>query len=241
MLLGALEEEALSSVIDGRGRRGPLGGARRGRAARARLELQDPEQHPPDGLAVGGLVLDAGGHEVADAEPGLLLLGDRVDDGAGAQVVPEVQHPVVLLLAVRGDDGREPGAVEQAAAARRGGTRRLSGRARRPRITHAWSMTAGAMTCRARSRPRRRGRRRRGSRRPSPRPSGGSSPGSPRRRRPRRRSRRPRTRAAARGRPLVGLSHGASGHGVSGADGPCRGRRWRRSRAAPRRPRLRTC
>ena len=91
---------------------------RRARAAAASrplpgLNLRMRNSCRPTGSPSMRVVLDAGGDEVADAEPGLLLLGDRLDDTARHQVVADVEHAVVLLLAVRRDDRREARRLDQ--------------------------------------------------------------------------------------------------------------------------------
>ena len=84
----ASNQNVLSSVSAGRGRFGrgfsSASGAAAGAAPRPvpGLNLRMRNSMPADQLAVGVVVLDTGGHEVADAEPGRLLLGDRFDHRA---------------------------------------------------------------------------------------------------------------------------------------------------------------
>ncbi len=119
-------QNALSCVSAGRGRSGRalllfrLRRRFRGFAAAGSagspgpgLELEDPEPHRRDELALVGPVLDARRDEVADTEAGRLLVGDRLDDRRRRQVIAEMEIPVVLLLAVGRDHRREPGVVEQ--------------------------------------------------------------------------------------------------------------------------------
>ena len=170
----------------------PRGGAQaarlRRRAAGARgaaacgccagLNFSTRNEHRADFFAV--LVAEDGARvdEVADAERGRLLLGDRLDDGRRGDAVAGAQIARVVLLAVGRDDRRVAVLARAARAAPSACSSRIGGgvghldAAQDPGLQHRRRRDDPAVHgCAARRR--RRGRR--GCGRPSPRTSGGSS------------------------------------------------------------------
>ena len=114
-------------------REGGVRARRPGRLLHRRQELEDAEAHGGHGLpgvverlhlvvrrrphrhvGVGdGHVVEPGGDEAPRAQPGALRIRDRLDDGAHQQPVADHQGPVVVLLAVGGDDRGQALVIEQ--------------------------------------------------------------------------------------------------------------------------------
>ncbi len=112
----------------GRGRIGRrrIGRGQRGRGQFGRAELEQAEHHRRDRL--GAHVPGApGGDEPAFAERGPLRPGHPFQAGAHRELLAGAQVPVVLLLAVGGDDRGETGLVEY----RRHQVQRIAGLAAR--------------------------------------------------------------------------------------------------------------
>ena len=106
------QKKRLSWVRAGFGR-GREGAAAAARLARGRAELEQPEAHAGDQLAVLVAIVGALGDEVAGSERRLLLLGDVLDHRFGAQQVARTQVALILLGAVGGDHRGEARFVEE--------------------------------------------------------------------------------------------------------------------------------